>query len=374
MERLRLSDRGAVALLWCMLFLWGAQLLAQDPSLTNFHITKNSFNPAYAGYSGDFSLSMDNRLQWIKTSNFRQFNTYNLAANVGCERYKLGMAFYANDNVEGEGFLRTTSFGGQLARYWPFDYKSNGSHRRGNSSIIAAGVQFGYSQKRLDWDKLVFSDQLSNSTYQMVRESSIIAPQNNVTDHRMDLGAGVRFMSELGKQKKSSISAGVGVFHVLTNQESFFSESNDVKWPIRLTGHLFTDHQFGRGRASKWGASLGGLYNRQAGVNNFTLMTYASYSSMFKMGLGYRGKDQGLPDAIIIQPTFWGNDMWGKNDWLLTISFEVTTLSSIGQHRSGGTLEFGITILMDNTARCAVSDVDCFYPNKEMKKYSIWGY
>lgn len=371
MERLRSFVRRVALTLLLLLPLLSQ---GQDPALTNFHLSRNILNPAYAGYSGDWSVSLNNRLQWLKTSKFRQFNTYNMVANGGCERYKLGFALQALDNVEGEGFLRTTSVGGQVAYYIPFDYKANGTTRKTNSSIFAFGVQFGMSQKHLDWDKLTFSDQLSNETYQLVRTTSVVAPQNNVTENRLDLGAGMRFQSELGSRKRSSISMGLAAFHAFTNQESFFSQNSDVKWPVRYTGHLFYNHNLGRAQASKWDASLGAVYNTQAGLTNFTVMTYGAYQSTLKLGVGYRGKAQGLPDAIIIQPTFWGKNFWGKHDWLLTLGYEVTSLSSVGQHRTGGTIELGLVILFKNSAWCSTSDVDCFFPNKKMKKQGIWGY
>lgn len=370
MERSRLSAKWSLVLLLLVSFA----LQGQDPALTNFHIAKNWLNPAYAGHSQDFSLSLNNRLQWVKISKFRQFNTYNLAANVGCDEHKLGFGFYAQDNVEGEGFLRTTSFGGQVARYWPFDYKANGTHRRTNNSIISVGAQFGFSQKRLDWERLVFSDQLSNATYQMVRSTSVVSPQNSATEFRWDLGAGARFLTEMGAQKRASLSMGGAVFHVLTNQESFFSDNSDIIWPIRITGHAFFNREFGSRRGARWDASLGAVYNRQAGVNNFTLMSYAAYESTIKLGVGYRGKDQGMPDAVIIQPTFWGKNLWGGHDWLATVSYEITSRSSVGQHRSSGTVEFGIILLFKNSSLCSNSDISCFYPSKEMKKYNTWGY
>ena len=347
---------------------------SQDPSLTNFHLVKNYLNPAFAGYSQDLSVSLDNRLQWVKISKFRQFNNYNMAANVGCESMKLGFGFYANNNVEGEGFLRTTTAGFQIARYWPFDYYANGSKRNTNSSIVSAGLQFGIGQKRLDWNELVFSDQLSNSTYQLVSNSSLVAEQNNVSEFRLDLGGGIRFQTELGKKNRSSLSSGIAFFHIFTNQESFFSDNSDITRPTRYTAHMFYTQPLGKGQNANWEGSIGTVFNQQAGVINFTVMTYASYDSQIRMGIGYRGKNQGFPDAIVIQPTFKGKNLFGKNDWLCTLSYEITSLSSVGYQRTSGTIEFGIVVSFRNTAICRDSDIDCYYPNKKMKEESIWNY
>ncbi|MDZ7847025.1 MAG: type IX secretion system membrane protein PorP/SprF [Owenweeksia sp.] len=371
MERLILSAKRWLTVL---ALLGSVTLAGQDPSLTNFHITKNYLNPAYAGHTQDFSLSLDNRLQWVKISKFKKFNNYNMAANVGCENVKLGFAFYANDNVEGEGLLRSTSAGFQVARYWPFDYSGNGSRRKTNSSVIAAGIQFGLGQKRLDWEKLVFSDQLSNATYHMVRGTSVVSPQNKTTEFRMDLGGGARFLTELGKHKRASLSAGAAFFHVFTNQESFFSDNSDITRPTRYSGHVFYNQPLGPSTLTNWAGSLGGVYNRQAGVNTFTLMSYAAYASSVRLGVGYRGKDKGLPDAIVIQPTYRGEDIFGNNDWLFSLSYEISTLSSVGQQRSSGTIEFGLIISFANSAFCKSGDIHCFYPNREMKKQNLWGY
>lgn len=346
----------------------------QDPSMSNFHLSRNFLNPAFAGYSQDLSLTLNNRLQWLKLSGFKRFNTYNFAANIGCAESKLGFALYASDNVEGEGFLRTTNAGFQIARYWPFDYKTNGSRKKRNNSIIAAGIQFGFGQKRLDWDRLTFSDQLSNSTYQMVRSTSVINPKNQSTEFRWDLGAGVRFLTELGYRKRASLSGGIALYHFITNQESFFSDNNDVIYPTRYNVHAFYSVPIGKAINSRWNASLGGVLNRQAGVTTFTIMTYADYVSKFRMGFGYRGKANGLPDAYIIQPTIRGDNLFGKDNWLLTATYEITSLSSVGQQRSMGTIELGISIRFNNSAICSSNEIQCFYPSKQMKQYSMWNY
>lgn len=369
MERLHLFAK----IILLLVFVPGFKSFGQDPSLTNFHINKNHLNPAYAGYSGDFSLNMNNRMQWVKLSSFRQFNTYTLAANVGCEDQKVGLAAYAYDNVEGEGFLRTTMAGVQMARYWPFNYLRNGSHRKTNSSIIAAGAQVGVGQKRLDWEKLTFSDQLSTQTYQMVRNSSAVNPKNQMAELQWDLAGGVRMMSEWGD--KASYSFGFAAFHILSNQESFFSANNDVQLPWRYTAHFLVNRNLGkRARKNKWVGSIGGIYNRQANLNSFTVMSYASYANITKFSLGYRGTSNGLPDAIILQGSLRGEDLWDKNDWLLTLSYEFTSINSVGQHRTYGTFEIGVAIVLDNSALCGNSEISCYYPSKDMKKHSIWDY
>ena len=195
-----------------------------------------------------------------------------------------------------------------------------------------------------------------------------------MTEGRLDLGTGFRLSSELGKRKKASASMGFAAFHFFTNQESFFTSSNEIKIPTRLNGHLFVNRRFGTARTFKWDLSLGGIYNWQAGLNTFTIMLYPAYENFLKLGVGYRGKNKLGNEAIIVQLTFWGKELWEKNDWLFTVGYETSNIqNNPGQHRTGGTLEAGIVIHFDNTILCSKADLNCFHPNKLMKRESIWG-
>ena len=121
MERLHLSGKWAGL---CALLMLGGVFttFAQDPVTTQLHATRNYLNPAYAGYSSDLSLHYNSRLQWTNVSG--KFATHNFAANIACEERNLGFALYAHDNREGDGSLRTTLVGGQIAGYFPLSFEN----------------------------------------------------------------------------------------------------------------------------------------------------------------------------------------------------------------------------------------------------------
>ena len=106
-------------------FLFFMEAQAQDPPVSQFFLNKLYLNPAYAGINRDANVWITNRSQWTYVPG--QFRTTFATADVGCPDMNLGYGIILYDNVEGEGFLRSTFGHGVLAVHVPFSKNLVGS-------------------------------------------------------------------------------------------------------------------------------------------------------------------------------------------------------------------------------------------------------
>lgn len=338
----------------------------QDPVMSQTQIAKNYINPAFAGYSNDFSLSYNTRLQWTRIDGVEgRYNTNYFAANVACQSAKMGFAVYGYDNVEGSGFLRTTMAGVQAAYYSSFNNFSKGRRLRKSKSAFSAGLQIGLGQKFLDWKKLTFSDQLSNSNYQIVRPNSIVSPQNQSSNIIWDLATGFRVLSSVVINRKEGYwTFGASAYHIARNQESFFGFDNNL-WPTRYVAHASFNYPWWLKKRSGQLFDVSLLINRQGSNNSITLLTNYSYRKILKGGMGF--KTGGVnPDAVLFQYQMRVND-----DWLISYNYEYT-ISPINQSRTFGTHELGLIYVFKNSSICGDKVEECFGPTNQIRSERLW--
>lgn len=347
----------------------------QDPVMSQIQITKNYINPAYAGYSNDLSLSLNSRLQWSRVDGVDGvFNTSHFAANIACQNAKMGLALYGYNNWEGNGFLRTTMAGVQGAFYSSFNDFSNGRKNLKSKSAFSAGLQIGLGQKKLDWEKLTFSDQLSTTNYQITRQNSIISPRNQNSNIIWDLATGFRILSSIKLNRKEGFwSFGASVYHLHKNEESFFGFGENL-WPTRYVIHASFNHPWWQKKPSRL-IDISLLMNRQSGNNTFTILTNYSFEQIFKGGLGLRTSTV-KPNALILQYQMRLNNNSSSNDnndWLVSYSYEYTLgYGSLNQAQTFGSHEIGIIFILKNSSICGNKFERCLGPTKQIRSESLW--
>jgi type IX secretion system PorP/SprF family membrane protein len=138
-----------------LLLAASTDLSGQDPFFVHFFNNKSYFNPALTGFRGAMTLDAKYKSQW-GSSTVVSYDTYGVSyeESVPCGWMDYGLHFYSDQ--EGDGILTTHEFGGSLAGTIPIAYGRNtGSHN------IRAGMSFFLGQKRVDFSRLVFSDQLN---------------------------------------------------------------------------------------------------------------------------------------------------------------------------------------------------------------------
>lgn len=366
MERLRSSAKGILLILW----LWCSLTWGQDAVMSQFTMSPTYLNPAYAGYSGDITASLQSRIQWEQTPG--RFNTHSFSINGGCPKSRLGFGLQGVSQVEGEGFLRTYDVAGLISVNLPGRVQDFlGRRLFGRKYILSAGLRLGVGQKTLDWSELRFSDQYSHFEGFLSRPSAIQVQNPRETSNVIfDMSAGLRYQMELNDQG-AYLSMGGALFHINRPVQTFFGV--DEKVPYRYTLHLFTYFPTKKYSNKKEYLSIGLLANHMGGLKSNTLLLYRDAGPFIKVGVGFRRQNfvriNRNVDALIFQSLFQINQL------TLGYSFDLT-ISDLGAHRTFGTHEFGITYTFPNSKLCGKGGrpgkLKCFQLNRGKDKNSIW--
>ena len=126
-------------------------LNAQDPVFSQFYSTPLLLNPAFAGTSFAPRISASYRNQWPSVTNTGiAFSTYAASYEQFIPQVNSGIGIMILSDNAGDGLLRTTNF---LASY-AYRIAVN------DDLQIKLGIEAGFRQYNLDWDKLVFLDQI----------------------------------------------------------------------------------------------------------------------------------------------------------------------------------------------------------------------
>ncbi len=136
---------------------------AQDPTYSQFNLNQLYYNPAYTGYQYGYHFSATYRTLWPNVRGKKipgPLSTYHAwfdgFVNLPKGMY-LGLGGFAMQDTEGEGYLTTTSGGVSFALHFPkIGYKQDALPR----IKISLGAKVSFNSIYIDWDRLVFTDQL----------------------------------------------------------------------------------------------------------------------------------------------------------------------------------------------------------------------
>lgn len=345
---LRLSVRRLFALL---LLFCALESLAQDPVFAQYYLNQNYLNPAFAGYTNDLSVTLNTRMQYMRVPGVLATNT--LSANIACdEETKLGIGAILYDHVEGEGLLHTTAFASQFSANFPFHYQSGYTRHKG---LISWGMQLGAGQKYIDWSRLNFTDQYS-PYFKGIQNPTNVAPQERASNIFLDAGAGVRGIFQYGEKiKPKFLSFGAAMFHINRPVQTFFNA--DLKLEPRYSFYVFSyfgDNIRGRQRDLRY-LSVGMLMDLQQGMRSNTLSVYKDANEYFTGGVSWRRQNFLLVDrnvdAVIL------HILLNYKELTFGASYE-WTVSTLGEEKTFGTLEFGLQYRFEGTNLCRM-------PNKK---------
>ncbi len=169
-------------------FLYLGQITAQDPSFSQFYANRIYLNPAFTGLEAGLSVAGVSRMQWVNVD--QGFRTYGFSAEIQEPFINSGIGISIFRNTQGLAQLNSTSVSMSYAYLIPM--KNHNIH---------IGVEAAWNQKRVDWDKLIFSDQLDQINGNVY--SSTFTPVIDKTSYT-DFNMGVlwRFNSDMNIFKK----------------------------------------------------------------------------------------------------------------------------------------------------------------------------
>ncbi|MFN6037041.1 MAG: PorP/SprF family type IX secretion system membrane protein, partial [Bacteroidota bacterium] len=177
-------------------FLFVLNLFSQDPASSQFFFNQLYMNPAFAGINRDARVGFDYRRQWTGVPG--RLETYDCWGDIYSNIFNGGLGMMIGEDISGDGLLRTTTTGIMQS----FEYTVPKIVR------IRAGVSVSGVIKRIDWNKLVFSDQI-DPVLGVIYESNVQRPYGR-TRTFADFGTGFMFDFHMIKTKHAVITNTAG--------------------------------------------------------------------------------------------------------------------------------------------------------------------
>jgi type IX secretion system PorP/SprF family membrane protein len=287
-----------------------SNLLAQDPTFTQFYSNPVYLNPALAGSSGCPRVALNYRNEWPQLTG--NYVTYAAAYDSYFKNISGGVGLIALHDVQGQGTIQTSMIGASYSNY----LKVNRKFR------LMFGAQAAYYQKYLDWSKLTFGDMIDPRRGFIYQTGDV--PRGNGRRGFFDVSAGIVGFSK-------NFYFGAAFHHLNRPDESMILGQS--KLPIKVTGHIGANIKLGqRGRySSTTFLSPNIIYQNQNGFQQLNIGAYLKYES-FTIGAWYRNKD-----AFILTVGI------NTDNYRIGYSYDLT-VSPLGNGVSGGSHEVSLGI------------------------------
>jgi len=293
-----------------LLVALSGELLAQDPTFTQFYANPVYMNPALAGSSGCPRVALNYRNEWPQLTG--NYVTYAAAYDSYFKNISGGVGLVAMHDVQGQGTLQTSMIGASYSYY----LKVNRKFR------LMFGTQAAYYQKYLDWSKLTFGDMIDPRRGFIYQTGDV--PRGNGRRGFFDVSAGMVGFSK-------NFYFGAAFHHLNRPDESLILGQSRL--PIKITGHIGANIKLGqRGRySSTTFLSPNIIYQNQNGFQQLNVGAYLKYES-FTIGAWYRNKD-----AFILTVGI------NTDNYRIGYSYDLT-VSPLGNGVSGGSHEVSLGI------------------------------
>ena len=195
---------------------------AQDLDYSQFYNNPTYFNPANVGLSQGLKSRLNYRRQWTGISG--EYHTYSFSADIA-ERSLPGaggIGIIANQSLAGKGVLKTNTFGIMPSVRIPIS----------RNTIFQFGALASVVTQQLNWDNLVFSDQLDPRWGNIYPTNFPGAAREKVVFPDFAFGGIFQFKGS----NDFDGTIGAAVHHITTPNQSFFEV--DAKLPRKYVYNL----------------------------------------------------------------------------------------------------------------------------------------
>jgi len=326
-------------LLFCCLLSVAYTCTSQDLVFSQYYNSPVHINPAFAGLSNYPLFTTNYRLQWPGINNV--YKTYALSYDQFFNKFNSGIGFTALADDQGDGTLKTSRFTGLYA--YRLRFKENWQ--------IKFGMEVGYIQSRIDWNKLIFFDQIDPGVGPF-NSSGVPFPSGEVqppslSNGYLDINFGMLLYNPL-------FYVGITIDHLNSPYTGFLgnspSSNGGLPRVLILNGGMqIVLEKDNKGRPSTF-ISPNILFAHQSGFNQVNVGAYMQIRQLFG-GLWMRHTLNNL-DAVIFSA---GVDL----DYIkIGYSFDLTG-SQLGTN-TGGSHEIGIVFRLKNLEKKESKYNDCF--------------
>ena len=169
-----------------------ANINAQEPVFSQFYFNPLYLNPALSGMDNNFRLFLNNKNQWSKVPS--RFNTSSVSFDTWQNQSNSSLSFLYSTGLEGESLFRTDRF------------HFGGAYRLFDVFPSPVAWQFGFHYqnitKKLDWSRLVFSDELDPYLGNIYSTSFIVPNSNSFTTSNLALGTVLTYHLKRGTKTR----------------------------------------------------------------------------------------------------------------------------------------------------------------------------
>ena len=212
------------------------QLNAQDVSFSQFDLNMLYMNPALAGFEQDFRILTARRNQWVGIS--EKFNSnmieFNLSSNLkkrrisGGEINWTGGIYFIEDRAN--KVFKSYNIG---IVPWTFHFQLP------KSMYISMGLQNTLRFNSIDWNQLIFSDQINDYNNDVIpsnAELPALYSQNSFLDP--SFGFIITKHSNLNKKSNNTSFIGFAWHHIYPPIQSFYNDQSNIsRIPQKFTFH-----------------------------------------------------------------------------------------------------------------------------------------
>lgn len=295
---------------------------AQDLHFSQFFNSPLSTNPANTGFipDGNYRIGINYRNQWatipVPYKTMSAFGDFQLLRDRLTYGW-VGVGGMIMRDVAGSGNLTSTKAYGSVAYH----------QLLGQSSLLSAGFNVGYADKRVDLSKLTFGSQWNGNFFDSQMFSG--EPFTSASVGYLDLQVGMNyafFPNEL-----VYVNGGFSVHHINTPRESFYDGNNKID--RRYIGFLNASLKM----SDKVILNPGAYYSRQANVSETMLGAYAAYNlsgdgtQQLFGGAYYRLKDAA---ALLVG--------YQVSNFRLMFNYDVTTSALSAANKRQGAYELSL--------------------------------
>jgi type IX secretion system PorP/SprF family membrane protein len=319
----------ATTVFLALMGLFPASAIAQDPIFSQFYAMPLQLNPAFAGSANAPRVGLAYRNQWTGFNS--AYRTYAACYEQRFDRLNSGIGFNLEGDNAGDGIFITNRFSGAYA----YRLKVN------ELISLKLGVELGIHQVNLNWDKLLFPDQIDDVNGFVYNTAEIRPDITNRTE--LDISSGLLILS-------NKFYFGIGLKHLNTPSQSILRLKNNLVpgLPIRYTFHGGTEWIIKKGNKTQERSfvSPNFLFVAQGPYKQLNVGAYASLGQVFA-GTWLRHTFQNADAAILLAGFRAGSLKIG-------ISYDAT-ISKLSNN-AGGTFEITLGYDFQNKKRLDIND------------------
>ncbi len=301
--------------------------MSQDLHFSQFFNNPLLTNPANTGFipDADYRLGASYRNQYsnIMAVPYKTLSVYGDAQVLRnrIETGWLGLGGVILRDVAGTGSLTSTKIYGSIAYH----------QQLGLSSLLTAGFNVGWANKRIDQSKLTFPDQFDGKFFDGTQPTSVMLANNSVSYFDLQVGMNYAYFPT----EDIYINAGYSIHHVNSPKETFFEEDNTLDNKISMRQIAFLNGIYKVNEDVIINPNI--YYTTQAKASELVFGLNAAYnlsgdgSKQILGGLYYRYNDAVVPMV--------GLEI---NNIRFTFSYDATTSSLRNFNHSLGASEFNL--------------------------------